>query len=535
MTEKRKLRLKKFYFHPITMLLVATIVVLILSSILSGLEVQATYNLVNKTTNELEPTLVTIENLLTYNGLKSLISNATTNFVAFAPLSMLIISLIGISIAESTGLIDTLSKRKIKKLTKNQLTFIVLFLGVISSLISDVGYAILIPLAAIIYEINGRNPLLGIITAFCGTAFGSGVSLFVGWSEVNLIPSTTSAAHLIDTSTHISLSSNLFFTIVSTFVISIVGTIIIEKLISPKLGKYHFHDRTTGETLKTSELIIADIEEVEQNKIAIEKKEKRGLRYALIATIISLLIFIYMLIPNLPGSGLLLDTTEATYVNQLFGKSSYFHLAFSFLVSLFFIIISLAYAIGAKSIKNDRELIEKASANFKNIGMILILMFVFSQFLAVWKKSNIGIIITTWLATLLSHLEFTDIPLIVITLIFIAIANIFCTSLTTKWKIFSPIVIPLFMQANISPQFAQIVMRAGDSMTKGITPFLSFFIIYLGYLNLYNQNKQKPITIHHSLKIVTPFFAIISFTWILLIIGWYIIGIPIGPGVSPTI
>lgn len=535
MKEKRKLKLKKFYFHPITMFILAIILILILSTILSSLQVQATYNTVNETTKELEPTLVTVENLLTYNGLKSIISNSTNNFVAFAPLGMLLISLIGISIAEATGFIEALSKRNLKKMSKYQLTFLILFLGVISSLVSDIGYAILIPLAAIIYEINKRNPLLGIITAFCGTAFGSGISLFVGWTEVKLIPYTTSAAHLIDSSAHISLTSNLIFIIVASIIIPIIGTIVIEKLISPKLGKYRFHDKTTGETLKTSELSIIAIDEAEQTKIANEKNEKRGLRASIIVGILMLIIFAYMLIPNLPGSGLLLDKTENIYVNQVFGENSYFHLAFTFLTSTFFIILGLVYGICAKSIRNDRDLIEKASSRFKDIGMILIIMFVFSQLLAIWKKSNIGIIITSWLSTLLSHLELTGIPLIVITIIIIAIANLFCTSISTKWQIFSPIVVPMFMQANISPQFAQLVMRAADSITKGITPLFSFFIIYIGYLNLYNQTKQKPITIHNAIKLVTPYFAIISLVWILLIVSWYIIGLPIGPKVIPTI
>ena len=535
MQEKRKLKLKKFYFHPVTMLLLAIVLILVLSSILSSLQIQATYNTVNEATKELEPTLITVENLLTFNGLKSIISSSTNNFVAFAPLGMLLISLIGISIAEATGFIEALAKRKLKKLSKYKLTFLILFTGVISSLVSDIGYAILIPLAAIIYEINKRNPLIGIITAFCGTAFGSGISIFVGWTDVKLIPYTASAAHLIDSSAHISLTSNLIFIIVASIIIPIIGTIVIEKLIAPKIGKYRFHDHLTGETLKTSELSIIDIDEAEQTKIATEKNEKRGLRLSLIAGIIMLIFFAYMLVPNLPFSGLLLDKKETIYVNQLFGENSYFHLAFTFLTSTFLIVLGLVYAFGAKSIKNDRDLIEKASIRFKDVGMILILLFVFSQLLAIWKKSNIGIIITSWLATLLSHLELSGIPLIVITILIIAFANIFCTSISTKWQIFSPIVVPMFMQANISPQFAQLIMRVADSITKGITPFFSFFVLYIGYLNLYHQSKQKPISIHHAIKLVMPYFLIIGLTWILLVISWYIIGLPIGPKVTPTI
>ena len=535
MHEKRKLKLKKFYFHPITMFLVATIFIVLITPILSKLQLQATYNVIDTATNELEPKLVIVENLLTYEGIKNLIANSTKNFVAFSPLSMLLISLIGISIAEATGFIDTLAKRKIKKIPKARLTFLILFIATISSLINDVGYAILIPLAAIIYEINGRNPLLGIITAFCGVAFSSAISIFVGWTEVQLIPYTTSAAYLIDTNSHISLTSNLIFIIISSIIIPLVGTAVIEKIIAPKLGKYHFHDRSTGKTLQTSELLLSDIEAAEESRITKEKNELRGLKYARVTGIVLLILFAYMLIPNLPGSGLLLDMDEKLYVNQLFGNNSYFHLAFTFLTALFFIIIGLAYGIGAKSLKNDRDIIEKTTFRFKNIGSIIVLIFVFSQFIAVWKSSNLDVIITSLLATLLSYLSFTSIPLILITILFIGIAGIFCTSIGTKWKIFAPVVVPLFMQSNISPQFAQLVMRVSDSITKGITPFLSFFVIYVGYLNLVNQNKQKSITINNSIRLVMPYFVFIGLAWIILLIIFYLVGIPIGPGVKPTI
>ena len=179
--------------------------------------------------------------------------------------------------------------------------------------------------------------------------------------------------------------------------------------------------------------------------------------------------------------------------------------------------------------------IEKVSENFSKIGSIFILMFVAAQFIAIFKRTNIGIIITTWLANLIRIFDFSGIPLIIITVLFIAIANIFLTGTATKWMIFAPVVVPLFMQSNISPQFAQIVMRAGDSMTKGFTPLLAAFSIYIGYLNIYNLNKRKPYTISKSLKLLTPYFLLISLTWVLLIVGWYIIGLPIGPGVEPTL
>ena len=531
MKEKRKLRLKKFYFHPITVFIVLSIVVVLASAILSGFEMQATYNTINETTKEMETTIVAVENLLSFDGMKFIISNAATNFISFAPLVTLLISLIGLSIAQATGFIEAFSRKYIKKLSHTQMTFIVILIATISSLINEIGYAVLIPLVAMFYASNGRNPLTGIVTAFCGVAFGYGVSIFVGSMEVSLMDYTSVAASLIDENIHISLTSNLIFIIVATIILSIVGTIIIEKILSPKLGKYKVREDMS----KTEELRIIDLEEEEQQKIEREKNQKRGLRFALISFILVIVAFIYMVIPNLPNSGMLLDMKEVTYLNQVFGPNSYFQDGFTYMMSLLFLFMGIAYGIGAKTIKNDKQLLDSAGESFSNSGSIIILMFVISQFIAIFKKTNIGVVITAWLANLIEYLGFSGIPLIILTLILISISNLFITTPTAKWAIFSPVVVPMFMQSNISAQFAQIVMRAGDSMTNGITPLLGCFAIYIGYLNIYNFDKTKPITIRRATKLVLPYFGIIFATWLLLVIGWYIIGLPIGPSVYPTI
>ncbi len=531
MKDKRKLKLKKFYFHPITVFLFLTIFVMILSGILSAFEMQATYNTINANAKDLEPTLVVVENLLSFAGLKFIISNAAKNFLSFGPLGTLLISLLGITIAEGSGFIETLTRRHLSKIPKTTLTFLVLFIATTSSLINEVGYAILIPLVALIYFINGRNPILGITTAFCGVAFSYGVSMFIGSMEVSLMEYTRASALLIDENIHIALSSNLIFIIAVSIILSIVGTIIIEKIIAPKIGKYKREDGFSH----TEQYSIIDTNLIEQQQIEKDKNEKRGLRFALIVSLIVLFIFIYSLIPNLPYSGMLLDMSENTYVNQLFGANSYFQDGFTYLVAILFIAAGIAYGIGSHSIKNDKELIEKSSKNFSKLGSIFILIFVVSQFIAIFRKSNIGLVVTAWLANILSYIDVTGIPLILITLLFIALANLLLTSTANKWYIFAPVVVPMFMQSNISAQFAQIVMRAGDSMTKGFTPLLASFVIFIGYLNIYNLHKERPYTIRNSLKLISPYFLLISLTWILVVIGWYLIGLPIGPGVYPTI
>lgn len=531
MNDKKKLKLKKFYFHPITVFIFLTLVVILLSGILSAFEMQATYNTINVNTNELEPTLIAVENLLSFDGIKYILSSAVKNFLSFTPLGYLLVSMIGISIAEATGLLETFSKKYVFKIPKGVLTFIVLFLGTASSIINDVGYALLIPLAALIYFMIGRNPILGIITAFCGVAFGTGATVFVGSAEISLMDYTANAAALIDTTTHIALSSNLIFIIVTSILISIIGTIIIEKILAPKIGKY----KREEEMAKTEQYSSLTIVEEEQKRIEQEKNEKKGLRAALIITIIYVIFFIYSLIPGLPGSGLLLDMDETIYLTQVFGENAYLKNGFTYILSLYFILTGLGYGISSKSIKNDKDLLKRVGEVFAKLGNIIVLMFVVAQFIAVFKKTNIGIVITAWLANLLNYIEVSGIPLIIITLLLIAIAGMFLTSTANKWYLFAPVVVPMFMQSNISPQFAQVVMRAGDSITKGFTPLLASFVIYIGYLNLYNLHKEKPYTIRKSLQLITPYFLLIAAAWILIVIGWYILGLPIGPGVTPTI
>lgn len=532
MKDKKKLKLKKFYFHPITTLILLTFVVMLTSGILSLLEMQATYTSLNPVNGQLENTLVTVENLFSFNGIKYIISNASKNFISFTTLSTLLISLIGLGIAQATGLIDTFIQRVLVKIDNKKITFIVIFLATISSLINDIGYVILIPISALVFLKNNRNPIAGIIAAFCGVAFGYGVTIFVGSMEVNLISTTQIAARLIDANYHVALTSNLIIIVATSIILSIIGTIIIEKIIIPRLGRY----KDVNDLARTNEMgIIESVEEAEQRKLAAEIHEKKGIKYAGITAIFFALFFIYSLIPNLPFSGMLLDMEEYTYLGQVFGPNSYFQDGFTYMVSLFFIVTGLAYGLGAKTIKNDKELFIDSSKYIVEVTSLIPMVFFATQLIAVFRKTNIATIITAWGSNLINSLEFTGIPLIIVVILILIIINLFNTTPTAKWTILAPIVVPKLMQANISPEFSQFILRATDSMTKGITPLLTYFVIFVGYLNIYNPNKRRPITIGKSLNLIMPYCVIISLVWLAIIILWYLTGIPIGNHVYPTL
>ncbi len=531
MNRKKKLRLKKPRLHPVTVYILLTILTVILSGILSKMKFQTTYSTINQTDLSIVQNTVMVENLFNFDGLKYIISNAATNFISFAPLSMLIITAIGMAVLMSSGFLDFLSKHVFSKINNKIITFLIIFIGIISTIINDIGYVILIPIAAAIYEMKGRNPLSGVIAAFCGVAFGAGTTIFVGSAEVSLIPYTTSAARLVDGAFHVSLLSNLYIMIAATIILSIVGTIIVEKLIVPKFGRVKKEEE--NEELEVIENL--DEEDEEQERLNTEYNEKRGFRYAMIAGIIMIILFIYSVIPNLPLSGMLLDMTEDTYLKQIFGENSYFQDGFTYMMSLLFIVVGLAYGIGSKKFKNDRDIFEGCRDNLKNLGGILILIFFASQFIFVFRKTNIGTILTGIVANVIDSISFGGIALLVIAILLIAIVNLFLTTPQAKWVILAPVIVPPLMQFNISPQFLQFVLRAADSMTNGITPLSTFFVIFIAFLNIYNKDKDKPIGIFGAIRMIMPYCLIISLTWLLLLIGWYIIGLPIGPGVYPTL
>ena len=530
---EKKSKLKSIFLHPITTYILLIAGVILLSFLLHLFNASATYSSINSTTNELEKTIVTVKNMLSYDGLKFMISNAALNFIKSTTISTLIITLIGLGIAESTGFIQTFMKKRLIRINPKIITFLLFLIAIFSSIVNEVGYAILIPLGALLFLFNGRNPLAGIATAFAGVAFGYSISFFVGTIDIDLIPYTIDAANLIDSTFYVRMTSNLIISIVSCFILAIVGTIITEKFVVKKLGRYV--QKTRDELGQTKEIEYLDLQYEEQKKIKEEQQEKRGLKFARIAGIIVIVMFIYMAIPGLPLSGMLLDLEQSAYVDQLFGINSYFQDGFTYMMAIFFGITGLFYGIGSKSVKNDKELFIKLGEKFSSIGLLIVMIFFATQFIAIFKESNIGNVIVVWLTNLIKVIPFSGIPLILCALLIIGLMNLFVTGSIAKWTIVSPVLIPKMMELNIAPQFAQYIFRAGESMTNGIAILLPYFVVYLGYLNIYHKDKEKPITITKGLSIMIPYFIGLTLTWILIIIMWYVIGLPLGPGVFPTI
>ena len=254
----------------------------------------------------------------------------------------------------------------------------------------------------------------------------------------------------------------------------------------------------------------------------------RGLLFSLGAGLVYLLIFIYNIIPGLPFSGNLLDYSQTLYIDKLFSYDSFFSNGFVFIVAVLFVILGLAYGIGAKTINNNKEFIDALGHSLDGIGKILVMIFAVSIFINIFKESNIGNVVAAAFANLISNSNFGGLPLLILLFLATVITSLFLPSALNSWSILSATV-PTFMEAGVSPEFAQLAYRLGGSVAIGLTPVFVYFIVYLAFMENYNQSN-KPITMGEALKYQMPFALISLVTFLALIIVWYITGIPLGVG-----
>ena len=382
----------------------------------------------------------------------------------------------------------------------------------------DVGYVILIPMAAILFRDLGRHPSAGICAAFAGITFGSGANIVANSLDSSLLPYTKSATTILDATYKVQTNGNLIFMIISTLLVAYIGTIITERVIIPKLGKYNFEE-----------------EEIENRKQEPTKTEIKGLIIAIISVVAILLPIIYCIIPGLPFSGLLLYLKDSGYVNQLFGSNSYFYKGSVFIFSFLLMLAGLVYGLRVKTFKNNRDFVDGMNYYLKDLSSLLVLIFFAAQFCLIFKQTNLGVFVVASLTNWISELQLTGIVLVLVTFFLTLVSTLLVPVSSTKWAILAPIIVPMFMQSSLTPEFAQAVFRAADSSVKGITPLFTYFVILIGFLQIYNKKKNDPVTISRAISLMAPYTVAFTVLWLAIIIIFYTLGIPIGIATKVTL
>lgn len=499
---------EKISMHPIMAFILLTGLVIILSGILDALDASVTYNKVNTKTGGYETTLVTVESLLNLSGIKYVFSNTVSNFVSFTPLSMLLIVLIGISIMDRSGFLDSMFFLLTKRMPKTAVTFVFTLICIVTSLTGDLCFVVLIPLAALLFKYGKRNPKAGIISSFAALSLGYGMNIIISSVDSSMLTATESAARIISNLYTINSACFLYIMIPATLIGAALITYVTEKIIAPRLGKYE-----------------VDEEEIVQDKDKLTRREVKGLLLAGIGALIYLVVFIYNIIPNVPFGGNLLDYSQNRYIDKLFGYDSFFNSGFVFVITFLFFLCGVLYGVGTKTIKNHHDVCNYLSHSLDGIGKIIVLLFCYSMFISLLRYTNIGSLFTAFLSNIVLNSSFTGVPLLLMVLLFSIISTILQPSFVNRWNILSGSFVPAMMSGGFTAEFAQLVFTAGSSIMYPITPVMAYFVIYISFLEKYDKES---VGIIKSIKYMIPYALIILAMWVVLLLLWYVIGIPLG-------
>lgn len=475
--------------HPATLFAIFAVLIIILSGITSLFNLEVIHPGTGETIRPV--------NLMTVKGVHLIITEMVSNFTGFAPLGVVLVAMLGIGIAESTGLIGTALRLLVLSAPSKILTFVIVFAGILSNTASEVGYVLLVPLSAIIFLALGRHPIAGMAAAFAGVSGGYSANLLLGTIDPLLAGLSQEAAQIIDSEYKVNPAANYYFMFVSTFFIAFAGTWVTEKIVAPRLGEY------TGD---------AKPEEISN----LTKEEKKGLWYALISFIILAIIMAW---GTVPANGFLRDADTGSLLHSPFMDG---------IVSIIFLvaaIMGVAYGVGAGTIKNDADVMKGMGKSMETLGIYIVLVFFAAQFVAYFKWTNIGLIFAVEGANFLKASGLGKIPLLVGFIIITAIINLVMGSASAKWTVMAPVFIPMFMLLGYSPELTQVVYRIGDSVTNIISPMMSYFALIVAFM----QKYQKDAGIGTVIATMLPYSLVFLLIWTVMLIIWLSSGLPIGP------
>lgn len=488
--------------HPATLFALLCVGVAIISAIAAGMGLSVEADILNRATNEIETTVVSAVSLLNGEGFKYMLENAVTNFTGFAPLGVVLVGMLGIGIAESSGYIGTLLKKVVSITPSKLIVPTVVFLGIMSNMASDAGYVILIPLGALIFMAYGRHPLAGIAAAFAGVSGGFSANLLIGTIDPMLAGITNEAAHIIDPTVNISPMANYLFMFASTFLITILGTIVTTKIIEPRLGKYE------GSSVQDSDL---------QNLSDKEKKAMTVANITFVAMVVGVIILIAM--PN----SFLRNLEADSFLNSIIDNSTFMNGLIPIVAILFFV-PSVVYGKIAGTVKNEKEVAAHMGKAMSSMGGYLCLAFVASQFISYFNYTNLGTIIAVSGAEILQSANIGAIPLLIGFILITAFINLFMGSASAKWAIMAPVFIPMFIKLNIDPAIVQTAYRIADSSTNLISPLMSYFAMIIVFTQVYD----KKAGIGTITSLMLPYSMTFLIAWSIMFILWMVAGIPFG-------
>lgn len=478
--------------HPATLFAGLALLVVVLSGVLARLDI-AVLNPANGET-------VRIVNLLTVAGLQRMVTESAHNFIQFPPLGISLMCLLGIGVAEHSGLMGAALRLVVMASPARWITAIVVFAGVLSNAGSEVGYVLVTPLAAALFFALGRHPLAGLAAAFAGVSGGYSANLLLGAVDVLLSGLSEAAARIVDPAYTVQPTANYYFMVAATFLIVVAGTWVTERIVEPRLGAY------AGE---------AKPEPME----ALTRREQRGLWAALATVGVMGGVVVWGLVP--PG-GFWLDPASPEIADSAFvgGLVTF--------IFLFGLVPGVVYGFVAGTFKSDHDVMRGMAASMRSLSTYIVLAFFAAQFIAYFNWTRLGVITAVSGARLIEHAGIHDQPilLMIALVIFAGAVNMLISSASAKWALLAPVFVPMFMLLGYSPELVQAAFRVGDSVTNIVTPLMNYFPLVLTFTQRYVPSAG----IGTMVAMMLPYSIVFTVAWIVLLMIWIQLGLPVGPG-----
>ncbi|HRX85021.1 MAG TPA: AbgT family transporter [Phycisphaerae bacterium] len=450
---------------------------------------------VNPATGE----MVRAVNLLDGPGIRRILVNVVPNFTGFAPLGTVLVAMIGIGVAERTGLFAALLKALVTAVPRGWVTPTLIFAGIMSNTAADAGYVILPPLAALLYASMRRHPLAGLAAVFAGIGGGFSANLLLSSLDPLLAGLSTEAAHLLDPAYTVQATASYYLMAVSVVLLTVVGTVVSNRIVEPWIGPWKPDDSVA----------------TEESLEPLTRLERRGLWWALVATVVTVGAIALLVIP----AGAPLRDAET-------GSIAPFYDSLVALLAIFFMAPGLTYGLVTRQVRSDRDTARMMSDTMAAMGTYIVMAFFAGQFIAYFNWSNLGLIIAISGAEALKSAHLTGVPLMVGFIFVAATINLFMASASAKWAIMAPVFVPMLMVLGWSPETTQGLYRVGDSITNTITP-LNY---YLPIIIAVGRRYMPKLGMGTLLAAMLPYAVAFGLFWTVLVVAWVVLGVPIGPG-----
>lgn len=439
--------------------------------------------------------------LLNAEGIRYMFSSLVDNFTSFAPLGVVLVAMLGVGVAEDAGFFDAGLKKMLSNVSPTILTAAVVFTGIVSNIASDAGYVVVVPLGAMIFAAAGKHPIAGLAAAFAGVSGGFSANLIFGPTDVLLGGITNEALRASNIDYTVNAPGNWYFLIVSTFILTIVATVVTEKVVIPNLGEYkgaYVHEDKP----------LTDL-------------EKKGLKNSMIGFLIFAVVMAILMVPE---NAILREANSE-------GKMTLDNFMGPGLIAailLMFLIPGYIFGRTTGKFKDSSDLIGAMTKSMESMSGFLVLAFFAAQFVSFFAYTNLGTILSVKGAEFLESIKLTGIPLVILFIILSAFINLFIGSASAKWAIMAPIFVPMFMNMGLSPELSQMAYRIADSSTNIISPLMNYFAMIVIFMQKYDKDRGLGTLISTML----PYSIAFLIFWTLLLVVWMIFKIPLGPGVA---